>query len=497
MSCQEISLKDFINNIIPNVFQNLEKCKLDVENSTASAKVQTQLSKLPFLQETQKQLSSYRFILQSKLELLGEDETSQKEIQALQSALEQTQLMCNRLLNTFKNAQFEGLNLLFLKIINSLHDPNPDLDKIDRELQKLLSDVKYLGNMDPDQKENCNALVKNIDDNLTLVAKRKTEQELAQLLQTLSLNENNNNSPIPAPVLSQLEEFPDETLLRIIGKLPLKALLVFCSVSKRFNALRNVADLHILWNAIKSKIPGAPDLKTAEEISEWMEKHPEAFVNITELELSRKNLTSLPSEIRFFTNLQELELNGNQLQNLPEAIGNLTKLQKLWLLHNQLQSLPEVIGMLTNLRYLFLSNNRLQSLPKAIENLTKLRDLDLGKNQLQSFPEVIGTLTQLQELYLYQNQLQSCPEVIGTLTQLQTLSLGENQLQSLPEAIGNLIQLRYLVLNKNQLQSFPEVIGNLTQLQHVNLSDNQLQSLPESIGNLRLFGAMIYKRFTS
>ncbi len=243
-------------------------------------------------------------------------------------------------------------------------------------------------------------------------------------------------------------------------------------------------NLHILWNKIKSAIPGAPDLKTAEEISEWMEKHPDAFVNITELNLHNQNLTSLPSEIRFLTHLQKLDLYCNQLQSLPDAIRNLTQLRGLSLYCNQLQSLPEAIGNLTQLQELYLSYNQLQSLPDAIGNLTQLQELYLSENQLQSLPEAIGNLTQLQLLDLSNNQLQSLPDAIGNLTQLQLLELSNNQLQSLPEAIRNCTQLQRLGLSENQLQSLPEAIGNLTQLQLLDLSNNQLQSLPEAIGNL-------------
>lgn len=49
---------------------------------------------------------------------------------------------------------------------------------------------------------------------------------------------------------------------------------------------------------------------------------------IVELDLSKKELSSLPVEIGQLANLQKLDLSGNELSSLPAEIGQLTNLQK-------------------------------------------------------------------------------------------------------------------------------------------------------------------------
>ncbi|MBN3911128.1 MAG: leucine-rich repeat domain-containing protein [Nostoc sp. NMS1] len=50
---------------------------------------------------------------------------------------------------------------------------------------------------------------------------------------------------------------------------------------------------------------------------------------VTELDLSRKGLTTLPPEFGQLTNLQSLDLSSNQLSSLPPEFVQLTNLQSL------------------------------------------------------------------------------------------------------------------------------------------------------------------------
>jgi Leucine-rich repeat (LRR) protein len=76
-----------------------------------------------------------------------------------------------------------------------------------------------------------------------------------------------------------------------------------------------------------------------------------------ELNLSCKELTSLPESIGELVNLKILSLYNNQLTSLPESIGKLTNLNILYLENNQLTSLPESIGKLINVQYLSLNES--------------------------------------------------------------------------------------------------------------------------------------------
>ena len=205
---------------------------------------------------------------------------------------------------------------------------------------------------------------------------------------------------------------------------------------------------------------------------------------LEELQIVDNQLSSLPAEIVQLTNLQTLHLDNNQLSSLPAEIVQLTNLQTLHLDNNQLSSLPAEIGQLTKLQSLHLDNNQLSSLPAEFGQLTNLQTLKLSNNQLSSLPAEIVQLTNLQSLHLWDNQLSSLPAEIVQLTNLQTLDLDSNQLSSLPAEFGQLTNLQTLHLSRNQLSSLPAEFGQLTNLQTLHLSRNQLSSLPAEFGQL-------------
>jgi internalin A len=255
---------------------------------------------------------------------------------------------------------------------------------------------------------------------------------------------------------------------------------------------------------------------------------------VTELNLSKQGLTTLPPEISQLTNLRELNLSGNQLTRLPDemsALINLTtldlysnrlghflfeidqfsnlkrldlgdnqltslsfeiapfpklipKLAELYLWNNRLTDLPEVVTKLTNLTTLNLYHNKLRYLSPRIAQLTNLTTLDLSFNNLRELSSAIAQLTNLTTLDLNFNDLTSLSEVIPQLTNLRALRLCRHQLKSLPDTIAQLIHLTTLDLSRNELTQLPEAIGQLANLTSLDLSGNQLRSLPSSIRNL-------------
>ncbi len=233
MSFNEISVTS-LSKTIPNLLNNLLACQNEIDDLPASEKINAQAKKIPFLLETKKELSSYHYIIQGKLEILG----TTPEIETVQDTLEQTELVCLNLLNTYKDAPYEALNSKFLAIINQLHIPKCDFTKIEIELQQLQNETRRLGKLDPEQQEKCISLEKDIIENLVLIAEKKAEESLTEQMQDLNNNNNNNNVPTvePAPILSQLEELPDEILLKISHFLPRKALLSLCKMSQRMRA---------------------------------------------------------------------------------------------------------------------------------------------------------------------------------------------------------------------------------------------------------------------
>ncbi len=197
--------------------------------------------------------------------------------------------------------------------------------------------------------------------------------------------------------------------------------------------------------------------------------------NATVLDLSGKQLTSLPSRIGQLTDLRTLDLRNNRLKRLSEVIGQLPNLQELYLYENQLTSLPESIGRLKHLVILGLSDNQLINLPSSIERLQNLKILFLSGNNLTKFPAVIGRLVNLVRLSLSENSLTELPPELDQLVNLQRLDVLANRLASLPESIGQLTNLRFLNLADNQLTRLPLSIEQLTNLQEINISGNPLQ----------------------
>lgn len=144
-----------------------------------------------------------------------------------------------------------------------------------------------------------------------------------------------------------------------------------------------------------------------------------------------------------------INISIKNIQTLPLQIANLDKLKTLYLFHNQLTTLPIEIGYLKNLVILNLRNNYLTSVPK-----------------------IIFTLTKLNELYLHENQIESIPPEMDTLTELQILYLSKNKLESIPPSFGKLQPLKILDISNNNLKFFPSELGYIRNLKKLNLSNN-------------------------
>ncbi len=202
------------------------------------------------------------------------------------------------------------------------------------------------------------------------------------------------------------------------------------------------------------------------------------------LDLSRKEVTSLPPEISKLSDLTSLNLSGNKLTSLPLEITALSNLIRLDLNDNQLTSLPAELAKLTNLTHLSIGNNQLTRLPPEFAKLTKLTSLVIGGNQLTKFPPEITKLTNLVGISFIHNRLTILPPEIANLSKLVALWLGENQLANVPPEIGRLTNLTDLHLSQNQLTSLPAEIAKLSNLISLYVDNNQLTSVPPEITTL-------------
>src|ERR1700678_4352916 len=124
--------------------------------------------------------------------------------------------------------------------------------------------------------------------------------------------------------------------------------------------------------------------------------------------------------------IRVLNVSYRQLQTIPKELGQLASLQRLDLDNNQLHTIPKELGQLASLQILYLYNNKLQTIPKELGQLASLQTLDLHNNQLQTIPKELGQLASLQRLYLDNNQLQTIPKELGQLASLRYFQLDNN-----------------------------------------------------------------------
>lgn len=210
----------------------------------------------------------------------------------------------------------------------------------------------------------------------------------------------------------------------------------------------------------------------------------ELLINITSLDASSNDWTTLPSNITLLTNLESLNLYNNKLTSLPDEFGNLTKIQNLNLYSNKISVLPDSFGNLSNLETLDMSMNNLGSIPPNFEKLSSLKNLTLYGNSLTSLPDEFSQLSSLSYLNLQSNKLTTLPSNFGDLKTLTVLSAPDNQLTELPDSIGDLSNLISLDVSYNKLTALPDSIGDLSSLESLNAGVNQYTELPDTIGNL-------------
>lgn len=189
------------------------------------------------------------------------------------------------------------------------------------------------------------------------------------------------------------------------------------------------------------------------------------------LDLSKKELKSLGTDIEQFKDIEHLNVSNNELTSL-EAANQLTFLTSLNAQKNSLTSLADFGSGPTNLQRLQVDFNQIEDLagfsfpslktltaannlitafadvPK--ENPMQLRALDLSKNIVTSLAG-IEVFAELRVLNLNGNKLDSVAG-IELLTHLTRLHAGQNQLQPVDlHALKVLPNLTHLVMVGNTL----------------------------------------------
>jgi Leucine-rich repeat (LRR) protein len=154
---------------------------------------------------------------------------------------------------------------------------------------------------------------------------------------------------------------------------------------------------------------------------------------------------------------------------------------KLDLSHKNLQTIPAELYEESALKELWLDDNQILQIPEEIRYLSTLKRFSIYKNQLDSL-DVLCHMIQLERINASVNKLSYLPEQIGNLKKLQVLDLNYNQISELPDSVGYLLDLRFILLASNRLNSLPHLLHNLTSLIYLNISFNCFSTIAEWIG---------------
>ncbi|XP_078283417.1 leucine-rich repeat serine/threonine-protein kinase 1 [Rhinoraja longicauda] len=212
---------------------------------------------------------------------------------------------------------------------------------------------------------------------------------------------------------------------------------------------------------------------------------------VTELDLARNNLTLLPSIIPWgLVHLRKLNVSANQLKELPNTISSeeilCTGILEMDVSRNQLTSLPTGLLHLPKLQKLMASSNLLDRLfdeEKATNwiGLRKLQELDVSDNRLEVLPtSLLHCFKSLSSLVAAGNVLRCFPEPWACA--LKFCNVSRNSLESLPDSLCVLWKrhLKEVDFSDNLLKELPSNFFELQALSSLKLAGNQLQSLPSA-----------------
>lgn len=207
------------------------------------------------------------------------------------------------------------------------------------------------------------------------------------------------------------------------------------------------------------------------------------LVGLRVLDLSSSNLRKLPESIGECVLLSDVNVSRARLTTLPKAIENLVALQRIDAGYNQLTALPDAILGCGNVLSINVSNNKITQLPARLYRLRTLETLKANANRISALPDTLFGM-QLRRLELDSNQLTTLPETIGDLTMLDVLSVRFNKLSSVPASIGRCQNLSILDIGGNAIRSLPVAeLAQIPGLTRITIADNAspYSSTPDEI----------------
>ena len=184
-------------------------------------------------------------------------------------------------------------------------------------------------------------------------------------------------------------------------------------------------------------------------------------------------------------NLTELNLGRNPITTLPSELSLLKgSLKTLWCDDCNLSGpLPDCLYELDQLEVLRMTNNNISELSNTnVQKWKHLKVLCFDGNQILHLPSGMTSLTTLETLLLRNNKIKYLPDGLPgpTLSKLSLFHISSNELTSLPPSIINCTSLEKVYLNRNKISTIPKHFAeNLSKLSHLNLSSNSIEELPQ------------------
>lgn len=190
---------------------------------------------------------------------------------------------------------------------------------------------------------------------------------------------------------------------------------------------------------------------------------------------------------------------------IDESVTEPSQVKRLDLSGRDLESLPDSVGMLQDMIALNLSNNRLSILPKSLSTLQHLGNLDIRRNAFVSLPAWLAdiplrslnaasnTLTDVSVLHMCRelrvldlsgNAIETLQGCLHPENEIRTLNLSENYIKQLDTCFAGMRYVERLNLSGNMLTHIPVQIGMLESVEMLDLSDNRIATLDETFFSL-------------
>ncbi|KAM9469937.1 leucine-rich repeat neuronal protein 3 [Clarias gariepinus] len=217
---------------------------------------------------------------------------------------------------------------------------------------------------------------------------------------------------------------------------------------------------------------------------ENIEKPLNYIVNLTEVNLSQNNISSLHDiYLGHLPQLLSLHVEENRITSLHDnCLVHLPNLQELYINHNLLSMIsPGAFQGLDSLLRLHLNSNRLRVIrPEWFHALNQLEILMIGENPISQIQDMnFQPLGNLRSLVLARMNLTDIPDnaLLG-LHKLESISFYENKFAKVPQvALKKVQSLKFLDLNKNPIERINR--GDFVDMNH--MKELGINSMPNLV----------------